>query len=189
MSRDRKYDPGASERRTLDRSQARLSRIGADDIVVPHEARYFQGDRAGFVSRVIANLIDVTAAALVVGAFYLGMVGLAFVASPTNPQVPSTPVSVLLLIGVGVLWVIFTVAWATSGRTFGAKVMGLRVVSFRGQRLRWAGSALRATFCLSFLPGLFWVIVSGQNRSLQDTVLRTQVIYDWTHRRRLTPTR
>lgn len=174
----------ASERRTADRSTARLQRIGADEIAVPHDARHFQGDRAGFVSRVVANLVDVTVAAFAVGALYLGMVGLVFVLNPTDPRLPSTPFAMLLLVGLGVLWLIFTVAWATGGRTFGAKLMGLRVVNFRGQRLRWAGSALRAAFCLAFMPGLFWVIVSGENRSLQDTLLRTQVVYDWTHRRK-----
>jgi uncharacterized RDD family membrane protein YckC len=65
--------------------------------------------------------------------------------------------------------------------------MGIRVVNFRGRRLRPLGAALRASFCLLFLPGLFWVAVSGGNRSLQDTVLRTQVIYDWTRRPELPP--
>jgi uncharacterized RDD family membrane protein YckC len=158
--------------------------MAAGDIAVPHEARYFQGDRAGFVSRLVANLIDVAVTAFIVGALYLGIVGLVFVVNPTDPRVPSTPFALLVFIGIGVLWLIFTVAWATGGRTFGAKVMGLRVVNFRGQRLLWPGSALRATFCLAFMPGLLWVAVSGQNRSLQDTVLRTHVVYDWTHRRK-----
>jgi|GEM_PF-356389 uncharacterized RDD family membrane protein YckC len=177
-------EPRGTERRTADRSTARLDRIRADEIAVPREARHFQGDRAGFVSRVVANLVDVTVAALTVGALYLGLVGLVFVVNPTDPRLPSTPFPTLVLVGLWVLWLIFTVAWATSGRTFGGKIMGLRVVNFRGQRLLWPGSALRATFCVLFMPGLFWVVVSGENRSLQDTVLRTQVVYDWTHRRK-----
>jgi uncharacterized RDD family membrane protein YckC len=60
--------------------------------------------------------------------------------------------------------------------------MGIRVVNYQGKVMRVPGAALRAAFCLGFMPGLFWVIISNQNRSLQDTVLRTSVIHDWTKR-------
>jgi uncharacterized RDD family membrane protein YckC len=159
----------------------------ADDLAVPHEARDFQGDRAGFVSRALSNAIDVAVALVVVGALDAAFVVGAVVLNPTNPQVPSTPFLLLVAATGVVLWLSFTVSWATTGRTIGKRVMGLRVVSFRGRRLLWPGAALRATFCVFFLPGLFWVIVSGQNRSLQDTVLRTQVIYDWTRRSQIVP--
>jgi uncharacterized RDD family membrane protein YckC len=159
----------------------------ADDLAVPHEARDFQGDRAGFVSRALANTIDVALTLVVVAALYLALVVGAIVLSPTDLRVPSTPFVVFVLATGVVLWLSFTMSWATTGRTVGARVMGLRVVNFRGRRLLWPGAALRATFCLFFLPGLFWVIVSGQNRSLQDTVLRTQVIYDWTKRTQIVP--
>jgi uncharacterized RDD family membrane protein YckC len=151
-------------------------------MAVPHEAREYQGDRAGFVSRVIANGIDVVVAAVVVAGLYVGVVALAVVLNPTRPSVPSTPFVLFVLALGAVLWLSFAVAWATTGRTIGARVMGLRVVNFRGRRLTPVGAALRASFCLAFLPGIFWVVVSGQNRSLQDTVMRTQVIYDWTRR-------
>ena len=38
---------------------------------------------------------------------------------------------------------------------------------------------LRAAFVIALPVGLFWVLVSGANRSVQDVVLRTSVIYDW----------
>ena len=57
--------------------------------------------------------------------------------------------------------------------------MGLRVVNFRGEHQRWGGAAVRSLFCTTFPIGLLWVIVSGANRSVQDVVLRTSVIYDW----------
>jgi uncharacterized RDD family membrane protein YckC len=74
------------------------------------------------------------------------------------------------------------VGWSTTGRTYGKHLLGLRVVNHDGQRLRIVGAAVRATFCLVFLIGFLWVAVSGQNRSIQDMVLRTSVIYDWTRR-------
>jgi uncharacterized RDD family membrane protein YckC len=60
--------------------------------------------------------------------------------------------------------------------------MGLRVVNFRGQRVRWAGAVLRAAFCVTVPIGLFWAILSPRDRSIQDVVLRTSVVYDWSAR-------
>jgi uncharacterized RDD family membrane protein YckC len=85
----------------------------------------------------------------------------------------------LVLIGGWVQFLYFTASWATTGRTVGNHVLGLRVVNFRGARMRWVGAALRAGFCVLFPIGLFWTAVSRQNRSTQDVVLRTSVIYDW----------
>jgi uncharacterized RDD family membrane protein YckC len=71
------------------------------------------------------------------------------------------------------------VSWMGSGRTYGNHVMGLRVVNNKGRRLHPFGAFVRAALCTIFPIGLLWVLVSGQNRSLQDLVLRTSVIYDW----------
>ena len=66
-----------------------------------------------------------------------------------------------------------------TGRTYGNHVMGLRVVNREGRRLHPLVAFVRATL-YSILPiGLLWVLVSGQNRSLQDLLVRTSVIYDW----------
>ena len=88
--------------------------------------------------------------------------------------------------GGGFLMVYFTAAWATTGRTYGDHLLGLRVVNFRGDGMRWAGAAVRAAFCVALPVGLYWAVLSRSNRSLQDTVLRTSVLYDWTARRRTT---
>jgi uncharacterized RDD family membrane protein YckC len=149
---------------------------------LPREARTFQGNRAGFVTRLLANLVDVTLVSVTVGVLYVGWAGLLFVVSPAGFTFPSIPLGGLLGLGALVAWVSWTLSWATTGRTPGAQVMGIRVVNHKGQRMRWQGAALRALFCLGFLPGLLWVIVSGENRSVQDLVLRTSVIYDWTNR-------
>ena len=75
--------------------------------------------------------------------------------------------------------VYLTVAWWLSGRSYGCLVMGLRVVNHRGGPLHLAGAFVRALFCAALPIGLLWVAVSRENRSVQDTVLRTSVIYDW----------
>ncbi len=40
----------------------------------------------------------------------------------------------------------------------------------------------RGAFYALFPLGLLWAAVDGRNRSVQDLVLRTSVVYDWTHR-------
>jgi hypothetical protein len=37
---------------------------------------------------------------------------------------------------------------------------------------------VRALLCVLFPVGLLWVLLSGENRSVQDVVLRTSVVYD-----------
>lgn len=152
---------------------------------LPSDAIAFQGERAGFVSRVVAASIDVLLVFLTV----LGTVAvvwmLSFIVDPISSNAPAQQgdrlPSVLAMVVYGyVLNVAYwTICWATSGRTIGNLVMGLRVVNFRGRHPRWLGAFLRASFCTIFPWGILWVIVSGANRSVQDVVLRTSVIYDW----------
>ena len=72
---------------------------------------------------------------------------------------------------------LFTVAWSSTGRSYGDRILGLRVIDRRGERLGFAGALVRAVLCVAFPPLLFWAIVN--RRSVQDLVLRTAVIYDW----------
>lgn len=153
---------------------------------LPSDALAFQGERAGFVSRVVAAGIDV----VLVFLFVLGTMAvlwmLSFIIDPMSPTTPTTPapdrlpeVATMIVYGYCLNVLYWTVGWATGGRTVGNLIMGLRVVNRRGERVRWGGAFLRALFCTVFVPGLLWVIVSGANRSVQDVVMRTSVIYDW----------
>ena len=113
---------------------------------VPREARPFQGQRAGIVTRLIAATLD----ALVIGAVllggYLGLVGLIFLLNPRSFTWPQLGVVFSLAAAFVVAFVYFTVFWTVSGRTYGYLVMGLRVLGIGGRRLRFFGAALRAAF-------------------------------------------
>lgn len=146
---------------------------------IPEEARRFQGQRAGIVSRVIANTVDFVVITVALLGTYLGWLALLFLLDPTTFS-PSAPTFLqALVVGGAYLFVYFTVAWATSGRTYGDHLMGLRVVNFRGERMHWVGAMMRAVFCVFVPIGLFWAVLSPRDRSVQDVVLRTSVIYDW----------
>jgi uncharacterized RDD family membrane protein YckC len=152
---------------------------------LPSDAVDFQGERAGFVSRAVAAFIDVAIIVLVVLGTIAVLWVLSFIFDPSSGTVTVAdqgripPAVWMVLYGYALNVVYWTVFWATSGRTIGNLVMGLRVVNFRGQHPKWIGALLRALFCTVFPVGLLWVIVSGANRSVQDVVLRTSVIYDW----------
>jgi uncharacterized RDD family membrane protein YckC len=146
---------------------------------VPREARAYQGRRAGIVTRLVAAAIDAAVVGLVLLGGYAAIAGLLFVWDPRGFTFPELGVVVSLATALVVLVVYLTLAWRISGRTYGCLVMGVRVVSHRGDRLRLPGALLRALFCAFFPVGLLWVAVSPVNRSIQDEVLRTSVVYDW----------
>lgn len=155
---------------------------------VPKDARQFQGHRAGVVTRTIANAIDFAVIVGMLGATYVLWFSVDFIINTTEFKPPKPNFAWIVLIGFVYLWIYLAVSWMTAGRTIGNLVMGLRVVNWRGDKMRWLGAILRATFCAWFIPGFFWVAISRQNRSVQDVVLRTSVIYDWTRRQPKVPT-
>jgi uncharacterized RDD family membrane protein YckC len=138
-----------------------------------------QGRRAGLVTRALANVLDLCVVAVLLCGGYAVVAAGKFLIHPSGFRFPAPSFALVLLLGGAVMAVYFAVSWRVTGRTYGDEVLGLRVVNFRGERMRWAGAALRALCCVVFPIGLLWVLLSPRNRSVQDAVLRTSVIYDW----------
>jgi uncharacterized RDD family membrane protein YckC len=146
---------------------------------IPPAARGLQGRRAGLVSRLLANTVDFCIDALVVAAGYAGAAALRFLWNSRTFTFPAPGFGVLVIVG-GVVMVLYLAAcWTATGRTYGDHLLGLRVVNWRGRRLRPVGALLRAVLCVLFPIGLFWIALSRENRSLQDVLLRSSVVYDW----------
>jgi uncharacterized RDD family membrane protein YckC len=146
---------------------------------VPPEARRYQGQRAGVVSRLLASAVDLVAVCGTVGAGYLAVSMVMFLWDPSRFHFPALDRTWLLAAVGAVLFCYLSAAWAMTGRTPGDLLLGLRVVNYRGERLRVAGAVLRAALCVVFPIGILWVAVSRANRSVADIVLRTSVIYAW----------
>lgn len=146
---------------------------------LPPEARPYQGHRAGVVTRVVAAVIDSLVIGLVLMLGYAGYAGLVFLVDPRTFSFPKPGVFFSLTAALSVLVVYLTLSWWVGGRTYGCTLMGLRVVNYTGANMRLLGALLRALFCAFFPIGLLWVAVNRENRSVQDLVLRTSVIYDW----------
>jgi uncharacterized RDD family membrane protein YckC len=154
---------------------------------IPREAREYQGRRAGVVTRLAAGVIDIGVVALILIIGYLGVCIALFLLPPKGVDPPVPPLWLDLILGYVVMALYLAVSWRTGGRSYGCHVMGLRVVGRKGQRLRWATSVLRAAFLVAFPLGFFWVVISKANRSVQDVVLRSSVIYDWDVRPQVQP--
>jgi hypothetical protein len=134
---------------------------------------------AGIVTRTASAGIDLAVVIVVSSMAYLGLVLAKLVWSPTNFTWPTVPIWVTLGFGFGFAILYLTVSWATTGRSYGGYVMGLRLLTNGHQMLGWAHALVRAAFCVFFPVGLAWVIFSPKRRSLQDVALRTTVVYDW----------
>ena len=146
---------------------------------VPREARPYQGETAGLVTRFIANTVDALCVGAALVAAYLGFNGFRFLVHPRGFEFTDSSLILSMAAAAVVLVVYLTAAWATTGRTYGDHLMGLRVIDRRGQRIRPLTALVRAVTYTVFPIGLLWCAASRSRRSLQDALLRTSVIYDW----------
>jgi uncharacterized RDD family membrane protein YckC len=146
---------------------------------VPREARAFQGKPAGIVTRSFAVVVDAIVLVVSLFALWAAWGAALFIVHPTRFHFPSPSRPLYATVACLMAFFYFTAAWATSGRTYGAQLLGLRVVSSDRDRVHWGVSALRSALCIVFPAGLLWAAVSRENRSVQDILFRTVVIYDW----------
>lgn len=149
---------------------------------IPIEARPYQGGTAGLVTRTLANTVDAVVVAVVLGAVYLGYVAFTFLLDPRSFQWPEgnpfLSVTAGLVLATSYLWL----AWWIFGRTYGDHIMGLRVTGRRRPKLGPLRALARAAFCVVFPIGLFWCAISPRRLSVQDIVVHSSVVYDWSRR-------
>jgi uncharacterized RDD family membrane protein YckC len=137
-----------------------------------------QAGRAGVVTRCLAAAVDAAVVAGAVVLLYLAVVALRFAWSPLSFRWPAPSGHVSGLVFVAVATVYLTIAWARTGRTRGAGLLGLRVVSARLEPLGWWRAAVRAVICVLFPVGLLWSAISSTRRSVQDLLVGSLVVYD-----------
>ena len=139
-----------------------------------------RGHRAGFLTRLVAGGIDLVVTALILfGVLVAFAIGRYLVGSAplTLPRVHGLFTAAAYPV-VEVLYL--ATAWATTGRTVGDQLLGLRVVRGSGTRLGKIQSLLRAAFCSAFgFVSMLWILVSSKNNAIHDILFRTAVVYDW----------
>lgn len=148
-------------------------------VSVPSVARGMQGQRAGIVSRFLADAIDLLVIVAAVVGIYFAVSGVRFLLRPRSFSWPEASALSLGTLGWILLVAYLTIGWANTGRTFGKNVLGLRVVSSRDTGLPLWRAFVRAGLCALFPIGLFWSAVSSRNESVQDLIVQTTVVYDW----------
>lgn len=134
---------------------------------------------AGIVTRGLAAAIDLGVVLALLGLGYVAVVFVRLLLSPQTFSFPTPQLILSLTAWLAVSVVYLTGCWATTGRTIGSLALGLRVTTRSHRRLRWVVAALRAAACVFFPIGLLWVAIDPRRRSVQDVVLRTEVVYDW----------
>jgi uncharacterized RDD family membrane protein YckC len=134
---------------------------------------------AGIATRGIALAID---AAIANGIFLLGAGLLGLVGSLVGDLRPQWLVALLAAVGwsltVGGYFVLF---WTTTGQTPGMRMMHLRVISYRGERVHFFRALIRlGGLVLAIIPlfaGFLPVLVDERRRALQDFLARTVVVH------------
>jgi len=138
-----------------------------------------QGAPAGLATRTAAGVIDFVGVVVFVGGGYLVVSGVKFLLNPQRFTSPAPPFAVMVTIAGVLLGAYFTVCWATSGRTYGDLVLGVRVVGRGGRQMRPAVALARAVVYLALPLGLLVAGVDRRRRSLQDMLVHSSVVYDW----------
>jgi uncharacterized RDD family membrane protein YckC len=138
-----------------------------------------QGQRAGIISRFLADAIDFVVVIAAVVGVYFGVSAVRFLLRPRTFSWPEPSALNLGTLGWILLVAYLTIGWSNTGRSFGKRLLGLRVVTSRDGRLTLWQSFLRACLCALFPIGLFWSVVSSRSESVQDLIMRTHVVYDW----------
>jgi uncharacterized RDD family membrane protein YckC len=165
-------DVGAAARMTelAERRRKRLART-----------RSLQGRRAGFVSRLLANVVDAVVVLIFeIGIYLLVAVVRFLVTRHFHFVAPGREISGLVFWGLALVYL--TSAWASTGKTYGKQLTGLRAVRPDGHPLTGWQAFGRALLYLVFLPGFAWVLFDRRNRSVQDLIVRSSVVYDWAYR-------
>jgi uncharacterized RDD family membrane protein YckC len=148
-------------------------------LAVPREARPYQGERAGLVTRTLTIVVDALTVALAIVVGFAALNALLFATAPRDFHLlaPSPLVSVVVTLAVLVTYL--TVAWSVTGRTYGDHLMGVRVVDRQRQQVRPLRAFARALLYVVFPVGVLWCAGNSSRRTLQDRLLGTSVVYDW----------
>lgn len=142
-----------------------------------------QGNYSGAVSRLAAYGLDLVISSFL---FTLAVAAVDFVASiVVGHSVHWSRSESVVVSAFYAVWVFlyFAYSWATTGRTPGMVVMGIRVVRADGGHAETWRAVVRA-LVLPISLALWWVnlpliLVQREHRALHDFVAGTAVVYAW----------
>jgi uncharacterized RDD family membrane protein YckC len=152
-----------------------------------------RGHYAGFVSRLIAFLIDrgiilgIVAVITAVGGYLFQLVGLNVVACSVEPTFPGiacgTAKFAFAAFALSFAPIYTITFWTLAGQTPGKYFLGVRVFRMDGEHMTLARSARRYVgYILSFLAfglGFLWITIDDQRQGFHDIFANTCVVYSW----------
>lgn len=146
-----------------------------------------QGRSAGFVTRLLAYVVDlvVVAGVLSLGGWLAVLVDTIFEQVGLDPSVDAATIYVF-----AIPWIIglyFVMFWALTGRTIGKWFMGLKVIGENGRPPTISRSLIRligyGLSTLAFWVGYAWVIIDDERQAWHDHLAKTWVVYDYERRK------
>ena len=150
------------------------------------EFNVLQGRTAGFVTRLIAYMMDVAilAGVVAVGGWLAVLADDVLETMGVDTRIDLAAIFLLMIpFIIGSYFVFF---WSLTGRTIGKWFMGLKIVGREGNTLsigqafwRFVGYGISA---IVFWVGYLWVIVDDERQAWHDHMARTWVIYDYERR-------
>lgn len=143
-----------------------------------------KGHYAGFVSRLIAYIIDLVVLSIVaVGTTWFvntvqATLGLQGLIKEDAARFVLGGLAILLLMGL-----YFVFFWTLTGQTPGKMIMGVRVVTLDGGSLSLGRSIRRVlgylVSALALYGGFMWILIDNRRQGWHDKLAGTCVIYAW----------
>jgi uncharacterized RDD family membrane protein YckC len=142
-----------------------------------------QGNYSGAVSRLAAFGLDLVVSS---GLYTLGVAAVNFVVSIViGHSVHWSRSNSAVVAALYVVWLFlyFSYSWATTGKTPGMVILGIRVVRADGAHAETWRAVVR-TLVLPFSIALFWlslplILVQREHKALHDLAAGTVVVYAW----------
>jgi uncharacterized RDD family membrane protein YckC len=148
-----------------------------------------RGRAAGFVSRLLAFMIDVVVISILIRATGWMLVDIQMVTGATF-SLPglttgdvSLPIQVTAIGGLIMSGAYFVFFWTVGGLTPGKALLGLHLVSRAGQRVSFGRAVVRlfgySASLLLYGLGYWWIAIDNWREGWHDKIARTTVIYAW----------
>ena len=152
-----------------------------------------RGHYAGFVSRLIAFLVDrgvivgIVAVFTAVAGYIFQLVGLDVASCSVEVTFPGIACGAtklfFLLFALSFAPLYNIIFWTLAGQTPGKYLLGLRVFRMDGEPLTLARSARRYVgYLLSFIAfglGFIWITIDDERQGFHDIFAKTCVVYSW----------
>jgi uncharacterized RDD family membrane protein YckC len=138
-----------------------------------------RGRRAGLVSRLLADGIDLVVAGLILFGALVAFAVVRYMVGSAPLRLPRVS-GIFDAVAFSITAVLYlAITWAGSGRSVGKGLVGLRVVRSDGSRLGGFRATMRAFVCTLFPLSLLWALFSSRNAAVHDLLLHTTVVHDW----------